>query len=247
MGTLSAQGEIDPSRGVVLMCLGKKRSGKSKMGLLWFMSYPGDRLVIDINGTDGPKPNGKDIVELKGHVGDLPSKWPEDLRPEEGKSMTLYYHPDLGSPTFLEDVDAVLGMAYNKGDVCVIVHEMGIVAPAGKCPPHVKRMLQSNRHRRITLIMCAPRAKTMEPLTYGQADMIYVFELPNKHDRDTISDAIGWDNTDFALAVEELGAHEYLRADTNENRPEGDAPDMRLVHCPPLPADVVAELDRLCA
>lgn len=246
MGTLSAQGEIDPSRGVVILCLGKKRSGKSKMGMLFFMSYPGDRIVIDINGTDGPKPNGRDIFGLKGHVGDLPSKWPEELRPEGGGPMTLYYHPDMGSATFREDVDAVLGMGYLRGDVCIIVHEAGIVAKVGQTQPHMLRILQSNRHRRVTLIMCAPRAKTMDPLAYGQADLLYIFEMPNKYDRDAIADAIGWDNTDFALGVEELGAHEYLRADTNQDRPEEGKPDMRLVHCPPLPADVVAELDRLC-
>lgn len=253
MGTLDSRGEIDPSVGVVMTFLGKKRSGKSKMALLWFESYPYDRVVIDINGTDGPHhPSGPhdQLVELHGTVDTLPRKWPEHLREyaEDGrpKRMTLRFHPDMGSPTFLEDVDAVLGLAFRTGRVCVLIHEAGLVAPSNRTPPHMKRMLQSNRHRQLTCLFCAPRSKTMDTLVLGQADLVYVFELPNGDDRDTVADAIGWDRTDFRLAVQELGAHEYLRADTNENKPatEGE-PDMRLVHFPALPADVVARLDRL--
>lgn len=242
MGTLNSRGEIDPSQGVLITCLGKKRSGKSKMGLLWFESYPYDRIVIDVNGTDGPH---KGVVELHGTVDDLPVKWPEDLR-EEGKRMTLRYHPDAGSPTFLEDVDAVLGMAWRTGRVCVLIHEMGLIAKAGKTPPHCRRILQSNRHRQITGIFCAPRPITMDPLVLAQSDLVYVFELPNKKDRERVAENIGWPTEDFHLAVNELGPHEYLRADTNENRPQGEGEtDLRLVSMEALPRDVVARLDRL--
>jgi hypothetical protein len=242
VGTLNARGEIDPATGVVITCLGKKRSGKSKMALLWFETYPYDRVVIDINGTDGPH---HDVIELHGTVDELPRKWPEHLR-EDGKRMTLRYHPDLGSPTFIEDVDAVLGMAFNTGKVCILVHETGLIAKSTKTPAHMLRILQSNRHRQLTVLLCAPRPLTMNPLVLGQSDLVYVFELPNRADRETVADAIGWERDDFFLAVNELGAHEYLRADTNENRPttEGE-PDLRLVHCPALPADTVAHLDRL--
>jgi hypothetical protein len=253
VGTLTARGEIDPAIGVVITCLGKKRSGKSKMALLWFETYPYDRLVIDINGTDGPH---HDVIELHGTVDELPRKWPEHLR-EDGKRMTLRYHPDMGSPTFLEDVDAVLGMAYNTGKICVLIHETGLIAKSSKTPPHMLRILQSNRHRQLTVLLCAPRPLTMNTLVLGQSDLVYVFELPNKADRETVADAIGWPREDFSMAVNELGPHEYLRADTNENKPpnphlptcpdgctEHD-PDLRLVHCPALPAEVVVKLDRL--
>lgn len=242
MGTLNKHGEIDPATGVVITHIGKKRSGKSKMALLWFESYPYDRVVIDINGTDGPH---HDVIELHGTADELPAKWPEHLR-EDGRRMTLRYHPDMGSPTFIEDCDAVLGMAYRTGRVCILVHEIGLIAKSTKTPPHMLRILQSNRHRQLTVLMCCPRPLTVNPLVLGQSDLVYVFELPNKADRETVADAIGWDRQDFDLAVTELGAHEYLRADTNENKPETDNdPDMRLVHAPALPAEVVSKLDRL--
>lgn len=241
MGTLNSKGEIDPAIGVIITCVGKKRSGKSKMGLLWFESYPYDRIVIDINGTDGPHNN---VIELRGTVDDLPAKWPEDLR-EDGKRMTLRYHPDAGSPTVMEDIDAVLGLAWRTGRVCVLIHETGLVAKSTKTPPHMLRILQSNRHRQITAIFCAPRVHTMNTLVVGQADLVFVFKLPNEDDRNTVADTIGWDRGDFSLAVKELGKNEYLRADTNADEPAEGEEDERLVHVEPLPADVVAALDRL--
>lgn len=246
MGTLNARGEIDPATGVVMTFLGKKRSGKSKMALLWFETYPYDRVVIDINGTDGPHhaSAGEQLIELHGTADTLPTKWPEHLR-EDGKRMTLRFHPDMGSPTFVEDVDAVLGMAYRTGRVCILIHETGLVAKSSKTPAHMLRILQSNRHRQLTVLLCAPRPKTMNTLVVGQADLVYVFELPNRDDRDVVADAIGWERDDFALGVAALGSHEYLRADTNENRPAEGEPDLRLVHAPALPAEIVAKLDRL--
>lgn len=241
MGTFDAGGQLDASRGLIVTCLGKKRSGKSKMALLVFESYPYDRVVIDVNGDDPPL---KNVIELHGTVDELPTKWPEEMR-KDGERMTLRYHPDHGSPTFLEDVDAVLGMAFRTGRVCVLVHEMALVAPAGKTPPSTKRILQSNRHRQLTLIACAPRPITMDPYVLLQSDLVFTFEMPNKADRDRVAENIGWEKDDFTLAVKELGPHEYLRFDANEDKPGEGEPDMRLVSCPPLPRDVVMRLDRL--
>lgn len=246
-GTLDQRsGEVDPSKGIIVSCWGKKRSGKSKMALLYFESYPYDRVVIDINGTDGPH-NG--VIELHGHVDDLPQKWPEHLREfdESGhpKRMTLRYHPDTGSSTFLNDVDAVLGMAFRTGRVCVLIHEVGLVAPAGRTPPHMKRILQSNRHRQLTLLTAAPRTKTVDPYVLAQSDLVYAFEMPNRQDRERLGENIGWDTQDIDEAMEQLGPHEALRFDANMMKPEGDEEDLRLVIVPALPADVVAHLDRL--
>lgn len=240
MSSLNARGELDTS-GLIVSCWGKKKSGKSKMGLLFFESYPYDRIVIDINGTDGPH---KDVIELHGNVGDLPTSWPEDLR-KDNQRMTLRYNPDTGSTTFLEDVDAVLGMAWRTSRVCVLIHEVGLVAPSGKTPPHMKRILQSNRHRKITLIVCGPRTVTTDPYVLMQSDMVFVFEMPNAKDRERVCENIGWDKNDFDLAVHELGPHEYLQFDANAAKPEEGQPDLRLVSMPALPADHVERLDRL--
>jgi hypothetical protein len=240
-GTFDQHGRIDTHRGIIATFIGKKRSGKSVMALLLFRSYPGDRVVIDVAGDDGPV--GPDVVNLKGTVDDLPHRWPEHLR-EDGKPMTLRYCPDAGSPTFLEDMDCVVSLAMTHGDCCLLVHEAGRLAPANQTQPHTKRLLMHNRHQRVTALFCMPRSQGIDPLILSQSDLVYTFEVPNPADRRRIAETIGWNPRDFDDAVHDLGPHEYLRFDGNEMKPNQGDEDDRLLHFPPLPADVVNDVKR---
>jgi hypothetical protein len=241
-GTFGPRGALDPSKGTIILCTGKKGSGKSKMGLLHFRGYPGDRVVIDVAGDDGPM--GPDVIDLSGTVADLPSRWPEHLRKDDKRPMTLRYVPDAGSPTFLEDMDRITGLVMAHGDCALLVHEIGRAAPAGQTPPHMRALLQHNRHRRVTAIFCGPRPQTIDPLVLGQADLVYVFETRVARDRQRIAETVGWNVRDFSDALDELGPHEYLRYDANEAPPAPGDKDLRLVHLDALPADVVAEVTR---
>lgn len=249
-GTFTARGELDTTKGILVLCEGKKRSGKSIMGLLLFRSYPYDKLVIDVAGDDGP--TGPDIVELRGTVAELPSRWPEAQRKEgprgEPLPMTLRYVPDPGSPTFIEDMDRVVGLVMAQGrrtgHACILVHEMGVLAQVHRTGPHTRRLLMHNRHNHVTGIFCMPRPKTVDPLVLAQADLIYIFDTPSPDDRKRLADTIGWDVADLDDAHAALQTHEYLRFDANMEKPAEHEDDMRLVHFPPLPKDIVDEVKR---
>jgi len=245
VSTFNERGELDPGKGVIATCFGKKRSGKSVMGRLLFDSFPYDRIVIAANADDGPFADEKrDVFLLFGGADTLPARWPEHLR-RDGRRMTLRYQPDPGSPTFIEDMDHVIGLAMRHGHCAVLVHEVGLIAPSNRVPPHMRRLLHSNRHHHVTAILCGPRPITCDPLVIGQSDLIYVFEMQVSADRKRVAETIGWSPTDFDDAVEDLGPHEYLRFDANEAKPAGDdEPDLRLVSCPALPADVVRQVTR---
>jgi len=142
---------------------GLKRSGKSLLALSVFMAYPGDRIVLDIAGDDGPV--GPDVITVQGTVvdGDLPGAWPEYLRKYDDRGrplpMTLRYVPDAGSPTFREDMDHIVGLAMAHGECCLLVHEAQVLAAANKTQKHTLRLLMHNRHGgATTALFCGPRA-----------------------------------------------------------------------------------------
>jgi hypothetical protein len=248
-GTIAADGTIDPAAGVVVVCVGKKGSGKSVMGLRYCRAFPGDRLIIDVAGDDGPV--GEDVWEMRGRADELPLRWPE--LPRDGdRPMTIRYVPDAGSPTFLADVDTALGIALNRPvavapdlPCMVLVHEMGRVFPAGRPLPNAQRLLQHGRHNgATTLVACGPRSQGIDRLLLQQADLIYVFELQGKDDRDTIADNIGWDKKAFDAAVGRLQRYEHLLYDSNIPAPLDGQPDTRLRHLGALPAKEVESVLR---
>lgn len=245
-GTFNSKGQLEISDGRVIFATGKKKSGKSVLARMLADSYPGDLVVLDVAGDDGP--TGKDVVIWRGPVDTLPTTWPEERRPDDGGRMVLRYIADAGSATFAEDMDHVVGIAIqhgkrqrNKGRIgaCLLIHEVGIVAPIHRTKPHMRRALMHNRHNALTLIMAGPRPKEIDTLVLTQADLVYIFETRNPDDQKRLADDIGWSPRDMHEAIKGLGPHEYLRFDANEEQPPDGQPDIRLVHFPALPADVV--------
>lgn len=248
-GTFGPDGGIDPRRGAVIVCVGRKGSGKSVYLLVLARDYArtGDVLVLDVAGDDGPV--GEDVWEIRGTYDELPTRWPEWARVDD-KPMILRYVPDLGSPTLLQDMDAAIGIALNRdpgrGPVLVVVHEMGRVFPAGSRPlPNAQRLLQHGRHNTPTnLAAGGPRSMGIDKLLLQQADVIVPFELQGKDDRDAIAEAIGWDKREFDAAVVALRRYEHLVYDANIPAPDPGQPDLRLKHMEPLPLDLVKATER---
>lgn len=248
-GSFTNRGTLDIADGRIIACFGKKRSGKSVLGKLLYESFPGDKLVIDVAGDDGPEGD----FHLSGRVGELPPEWdPTWVRTnEDGKPrpVSVRYVPDPGSPTYAEDIDHVIGLVLRHGmrlrkegkqsTACLLIHEIGRVAPANQTRANMKRLLEHNRHYGVTLIMCGPRPATIDPLVIQQADIVYTFELMNLDDRERLAKNMGWDVQAFSTAVMSLGPHEYIRFDANEMKPARGKPDRRLVHLPALPLSAV--------
>jgi hypothetical protein len=252
-GSFADDGSLIISDGRIIVAVGKKRSGKSIMGKLFFMTYPGDRIVIDVAGDDGPM--GDDVFTITGDITTLPRRWPESRRKygpnNEWRPMTVRYVPDAGSETFLEDMDHMIGLGLQHGNsefargrigCCILVHEIGVVAPMHKTQNHMKRLLAHNRHNHATAIFCGPRPQTVDPLVLQQADLIFIFEMMNPYDRKRVAETIGWSPREFDEAVHDLELHEYLRFDANEDKPGPGEDEIRLLHFPPLPEEVVRKV-----
>jgi len=235
-GSFDVSGRLSISDGRIIVAVGKKRSGKSVMVLSLFRTYPWDRVVIDVAGDDGP--HGAGAIEIRGAVQDIPSAWSRAWN-LDGKAALVRYVPDPGSPTYLADMDAMVALALRRGQQTghcgLLIHEGGEVAPSNRTPPNMRRALMQSRHQGLSMFIAMPRALSVDPLIIGQADVVYVFDLPNPDDRKRVANSIGMDPLDFELAWRELEAHEYLRYDSNEPRPPNGAADTRMLHFPPLP------------
>ncbi len=240
-GSFNEDGVIRIDNGAIITIIGKKRSGKTALGLVLGQDFDGDMIVIDPAGDDGP--TGPGVYELRGAVDELPTRFPEHARERPEDRVILHYVPDAGSPTHLQDMDRVVGMAFahstKERPAMLIVHESGVLAPVHKTQPHTRRVLNHNRHRGLVCVFTMPRPKTVDPLLIGQADLVYIFELPNADDRDRIAETVGWSKQGLHMDLDEIGPHEYLRFDTNEQKVPAGQKDYRLMWFPALPADLV--------
>ena len=249
-GSFDERGQLDIADGRIILSIGKKKSGKSVISRLLFNAYPGDRVVLDMAGDDGPM--GGDVIDLHGTADTLPRRWPESQRRYDASNrplpMVLRYVPDPGSPTKAEDLDAIVGLALAHGrnqhhagkiGCALLCHEAETLAPVHRVQPHMRRALDQNRHYHLTLIMAGQRPVGIDTKLLSNADVVYAFELLNPDDRQRLGKTIGWDPRDLDAAIEDLARHEYLRYDSNEEKPDPGHDDFRLGHFPPLPEDVV--------
>src|SRR6266536_469818 len=224
-------GELDPSKQTIVAVVASKGAGKSKLLRYLASSYPYDQLHLDLHGVDRPAELG---VKDSGYVeiGDVPAKWPEHQRPE-GKPLVLYYRPDAGSPTLLEDMDQAAGLAYAHGRCMFLCHEAGELFRVHKTPPMSRRAMSQGRGRKVSMLLLAHRPHNLDPMVLVQSDVVICFEVPNPRDRDLIADGIGWPPEDFRLALAELPTYGYLLFDRRTPPPADGEQDMRLTSWEP--------------
>lgn len=192
---------------------GRKGSGKSVLAERFWTSYPRDRLVIDPTGDVDPGDPKAHKLEPP-----LPARWPGSL---DDDRSTLYFRPDPGHPTYEDDIDRALGLAFSHGNCLVWIDEAGEAAPAnGSRKGNARRVLQQGRHRNLSSLWCAPRPITLDPLVIAQADYIAIFHLPNPADRRRCADVMGWDPAEIDEAHGLLVEHGYLWYDARAHELE---------------------------
>ncbi|HEV8674989.1 MAG TPA: hypothetical protein VGX21_13160 [Methylomirabilota bacterium] len=208
-GRLEPVLELDDTVPQWITIVGRKGSGKSYLARAFFDSYNGDRLLIDPNGD-------VDLSDLDDdeHVEKLskpfPDRWPEpfDLdelgHPRRRRRSTLRYVPDPRSPTFIEDMDAVVGLAMVKGDCMLWIDEGGMLTRGSYTPPNTRWLLHQGRHHRVSFMPCQPRSIDINPLYLAQADYVAVFDLPHHRDRERIAANIGYPPQDFEAVHAEI-------------------------------------------
>lgn len=178
---------IDPAEDSILAFFGRKHSGKSAAAREHFRGWPGvDRVIIDVNSDADP---GEDLqpTVLRGPLVQLPQR--RDPRVPE----VYRWIADPKSPSFREDIDKAIGACLfpRERRVLIWVDEAGEAFPVNQVGPNGRLFLHQSRHFGASGLLCAPRPKGLDPLTYGQADRVTLFDVPSPMDRQRIADTIG--------------------------------------------------------
>jgi hypothetical protein len=221
--------ELDPERPTIISAWGRKGSGKSTFNRRTFRSFPGDRLAIDVNGNADPGPDAEDVPTP------IPTRYPEPAPGlgERRRARNFYFRAHPGSATYRDDLDRVVGMALypQRHRTCLWAGEVGELTPHGRSGPHMRTLLMQNRHYNVTALFDGPRPAHVDPLIYGQSDLIAVYHLPNPDDRDKLAKGMGYPAARFHRECEETfrrGKYWFLLWHAEEHQ---------LWRMAPLPAD----------
>lgn len=215
-----------------IVVTGRKGTGKSELTYRLWESWPGDRVVIDYTGDFyGRHELAEEAAGTRQLRPPFGRDWPAHLEQPGAGRLSLRYLPDHTDPAVADQIDAVVGMAYDHPYTLLVVEEMGEVAPVHRARPNMRRLLNMGRHSPAWSIFNGPRPQTVDPLVLANADIVYVFDLPQPRDRRRVADLIGWDPIEIDLAVAELPDHGYLRYVAARHE---------LLSFPPLPVDQAA-------
>jgi hypothetical protein len=226
----------DPAAGFIAAYVGKKHSGKSYAARETFARYPYNAIAIDPMGDALGKADSHPTAKLLHEQteileGPLPARFPRSL---EAGPRKLIYRPDPRSATFLDDMDRAVGLALWPSDepACVWVDEAGLLAPGPTSTrPNMKLLLMTSRHHGpASACLCLPRPKNVDPLMLAQADLIYIYVVPARVDRQRLAENMGYPPERFEREYAETrrrGRYWFLLWDSQHDR---------LWRCAPLPS-----------
>lgn len=223
---------LDPARPLIVSAWGRKGSGKSTFNRRLYDSWPFDKVCIDVNGDADPGPDAQKVTLP------LPSSFPKPETQPLGMATkgprNLHFRADPGSATYADDLDRAVGLSLFPADRKVMVWcgEVGEFMPnASKTGPHMRRLLQQNRHFGASALFDGPRPAHVNPLVIGQSDLVAVYHLPNPDDRERVAKTIGYPAQRFHDECETTwrrGKHWFLLWVAEAHT---------LYRCAPLPQD----------
>jgi hypothetical protein len=176
---------IDPTANQLVLCIGRKGSGKSQWAREAFRHWPGvDRLVIDPTGDADPgsprRPGQPDSWRddlntqlLTALPRELPARQYADVPGEGRRSVPGVYRwiANAQSPAYRDDLDRAVGLGLFPKDRRVLewIDEAGDVFPSNSLGPNARTLLQQSRHYHVSALICCPRPLTINPLVLAQA------------------------------------------------------------------------------
>jgi hypothetical protein len=232
---------VDPTKNQIILCVGRKGSGKSQWAREAFRHWPGvDRLVIDPSGDADPgsprRPGQpasfRDDLNTQ-LLTTLPSPPQMPARQRvNGQEVPGVYRWIVNplSPTVKEDRDraVALGLFPKDRRSLLWLDEATKILPAGATGPYGNLALEQSRHYHCSLLICCPRPLKIDPLCLSQADRVIMFDVPGTSDRQRLSETLGWPHGNLVALLDEVRKlpFHYLMYMADEHR---------MYICPPIP------------
>ena len=228
-----------PDPPIFVVCGGRKGQGKSELAFVLWDSWEGDRVCIDFTTSVGklhPDPETLDLVSGESSTkypftrtsgGPLPDSFPNWYRTDDQR-LSLRYVPDHKDPDMVADIDRVIGLWLEQGDILIWLEEAGYYGQANRVPPNYRAVNQMGRHKNVSKIETMPRLMDVDPLIPAQADLIFAFDMPNPDDRKRFAEVAGFNKRDIDEAMNGLEDHGYVRYHANAHE---------LAIFPPLPLE----------
>lgn len=215
---------LDPDKPSIILCVGRKHSGKSVMARAIYRSYPYNKLCVDTNGDADPGPDAQLVTSP------APTRMP--VRDDAGP-VNLHYRANPLAHDYRDELDRVIAAALYPSDQPAMIwwDEYGETDwNASHQSPHLRMALQQSRHHLMSAVMCCPRPVTISPLSVSQADLIFVYDVPNRKDRARLAENMGYPAERFiremGITRREWPPYSYLLWDARANQ---------LHRCAPLP------------
>lgn len=182
-----------------LAAFGPMDSGKSTICRHFFRLYPLDRIVIDVNGDvdtasvfTEPFP-----VPLPEPGEKLSDDEYEDLWPKADGPRSYRYVPNYVDKNWRDEVDQVVGLAYQHRGVMTWFDEVGELIPVNSVKPWTSAALHLGRHRRMPQLYAGPRFANVDLLVKQQSLWIIVMGRMDLEDLERLAKT-------FRISVDEL-------------------------------------------
>jgi len=108
------------------------------------------------------------------------------------------------------EFEALCKLAYEFGDLVLVVEEVPIVVKANYLPPVFGRLVRTGRHRQLDILWTAQRASEVARTLTASTDLWIFFSQTEPRDLDAIAERCGRDIADKVAA---LGLHESFTWD----------------------------------
>jgi hypothetical protein len=103
-----------------------------------------------------------------------------------------------------EEIEAVAGMVYMRGDLAFGIEELPLVCQPSYIPPVLGKLIRTGRHKRLDVIWTCQRVSEVARIVTALSDEFILFSQREPRDLDAIADRCGRDVSEKVAA---LGLH----------------------------------------